>query len=130
VFSFQKFCYPIVSDKFNIFDPAHAVPRPVPEIQAPQPVRGKLRAITAEPSVAFVANPQPAVHAGLGPVLPGVVAAMAGVVLVQKGFANHAVHPARGNQILFDPARHFGPFSIVYRPLERFFEKSRLWLFQ
>jgi hypothetical protein len=102
----QEFPYSLVPYACQVFDLAHAVPRPVSVIEVPQSVTGELRAIATELADAFVANAQSAVHSGFGLVLFGVVAAVARVVLPQERFADAAVHPARGDQIFGEPVWH------------------------
>ncbi len=107
----HEFLYPLAPDKLEVVNLAHAIPRPVPVIQVPQSLAGKLEAVAAELAGAFVANAQPAVDAGLGLVLLGIVAAAARIVLAQVRFADSAIHPARRNQVLGNPVRHFIPNS-------------------
>jgi hypothetical protein len=62
--------------------------------------------MAAEFAGPFVADAQSALDTGFGLVPFGVVAAVAGVLLPQVRFADAAVHPARGDEILSDPVWH------------------------
>ena len=109
----------VLSDKFQVFHLAHAIFRAVAVIEVPQPVAGKLQAVAAEFAGAFGTDAQSAVDAGLGLVLFGVVASVAGVTLAQVGFTDAAVHPAGGDEVLGDPLFHFANSSEGAREAER-----------
>jgi hypothetical protein len=105
-FVLQEFTHPILADKFQIFNFAHSVSRPVSQIQALQAIARKFRAIVTKFAGAFIANSQSAVQAGFRFVFLGISAAMTGVFLAQVRFAYSAVHPAGGNQIFADFVGH------------------------
>ena len=105
-FGGHEFPDAIVPYELQVFELAHAVTRPIPVIEVPQPVAGELRAVATKLAPAFAADPQTAMYPGLGLVQPGVVAAVAGILFPQECFADAAVHPARGDQILGDSVMH------------------------
>ena len=101
--------YSLVLYELEVFDLTHAISRPVPVIEVPQSIAGKFPAIATEPAGAFAANTQRALHAGLGLVLLGVVASVAGMVLPQERSADSTIHPARGYEVFGDPVSHVAP---------------------
>jgi hypothetical protein len=111
--SHYKLSYSLVPYIFQIFDFAHAVFRTVAFIDVLQPLAGKFQAITAEFATAFPASAQAAVHTGCGHVLLRAVAAVARILLPQAGFADTAVHPARGDKIRRDRIFHSESSAIL-----------------
>jgi len=101
-FSLHEFPDAVISDIFQIFNLAHAVPGPVSFIQVFQPIARKLRAVAAEITGTFFAHPESAIQPGPGLVLLRIAATMARIPLPQIGPANPAVHSARGYEIFAD----------------------------
>ena len=91
----NEFADSVLSDKFQIFDLAHAVFCPVTFIEMLEPLAGEFRAVAAEAALALSADAQAAMLSGL--VLLEVNAAEARVFRPQIGFADAAIHSAWGD---------------------------------
>ena len=100
---FQELPYPIVSDKFQILNFAHAIARPVALIQVPQSVARKLYAFVTKIACAFITKTHFAVHPRFRLVLLDILAAMTRIMLAQIGFAYRAIHPAGSDQVFVNP---------------------------
>ena len=102
----DKFSYSVPSDKFEVFDFAHAVFCPVTFIQALEPFAGKLRTMAAVLPGALGADAQAAMRAGFWPFFFKVSAAVAGIPWSQVRSTDAAVHPAWCDQVLGDGFTH------------------------
>jgi hypothetical protein len=95
------------SNKFQVFDLAHAVFCAVAFIHDREPVAREFRALATEIAGAFCAGAHFAVCAGHGHVLFSVLAAVTGVLFAQEGHADAAIHSARGDKVLSNFIFHF-----------------------
>jgi hypothetical protein len=90
----NEFSYPILLDKFEVFNFTHAIFCTIAFIQSLESVTWEFLAV-AEIAGSFCACAHFAAYAGFGHVLFNVFAPVTGILIPQVGAADAAIHPAR-----------------------------------
>ena len=98
----DQFPYPMLADKLQVADHAHAVFGPVAFVHEPEPIAWKFTAAATIFPVAFGAGAHFTGCPAFGQVLFGMGATAAGIPGAQESTADAAVHAARGNQVWSD----------------------------